>query len=133
MPMKQLEAQLAPDKLLRAVEQLSESELEEFAREVSALIARRKAPSLSQRDSELLLKINQGIPTEIQQRYNELIEKRRDETLTESEYPELMRLTQKVEQLDVQRVEYLVELARLRGTSLTGLMDALGITTPPYV
>lgn len=87
---------------------------------------------LPRAESELLLKINEGVPSDIQKRYNELIAKRQAETLTPDEYEELLRLTQQVENLEVRRVENLAELARLRGMSLTALMENLGIRPPAY-
>jgi hypothetical protein len=132
MPVIQLEAQLPVDKLLSAVKQLSEPELERFALDVNALVAKRKAPSLAHHEAKLLLKINEGVPAALQQRYNELIAERQAETLAEDEYAELLRLTQQVEQIEVARVEHLAELARLRGISLTALMENLGITAPAY-
>lgn len=133
MPVIQLEAQLPTEKLLKAVEQLGEQELERFASDVNALVAKRKAPSLAHHEAELLLKINQGIPMEMHQRYTELIAKRQAETLTADEYTELMQLTNQVEEMDAQRIKYLAELASLRGVTLTAIMESLGITTPPYV
>ncbi|MBS1253352.1 MAG: hypothetical protein MAG451_02401 [Anaerolineales bacterium] len=132
MPTVQVEAQLSSDELLEAVGQLSLSELEQFVHRVIALQARRKAPSLPQAEVELLLRINRGIPPDIQERYDELIAKRRAETLTPDEYSELLRLGDEVEKLEARRVEYLAELARLRKTSLTALMEDLGISAPPH-
>jgi hypothetical protein len=37
-----------------------------------------------------------------------------------------------MEELNVQRMERLVQLARLRNTSVQALMDELGIKSPPY-
>ncbi len=82
--------------------------------------------------SELLLKINAGVPSDIQARYNEMIAKRQLETLTSDEYNELLRLTQQVEKIETRRVEYLAELARQRGTSMTALMQNLGIRPPTH-
>jgi hypothetical protein len=132
MPVVQVEAQLPTDELLRAVGQLNQSDLEQFVSQVIALRAKRQASSLPRVESELLLKINEGVPSDIQTRYTELIAKRQAETLTPDEYEELLRLTQQVEKLEVRRVEYLAELARLRGTSLTALMEILGIRPPAY-
>ena len=132
MPVVQIEAQLSTNELLKAVTQLSQRELEQFASQVMALTAQRRAPSLPQAEAELLLKINQGVPPDIQKRYNELIAKRQAEILTPDEYEELLRLTQQVEKLEARRVEYLAELACLRGTSLTALMENLGIRPPAY-
>lgn len=95
--------------------------------QVIALQAQRKAPSLPQAEAELLLKINQGMPSELQQRYDELISKRRAEILTPEEYEELLYLTEQIEHLEARRMECLAELARLRKTSLTSLMENLRI------
>lgn len=132
MPMLQVEAQLPTDELLKAVGRLSSPDLEQFVFQVIALRAQRQAPGLPHAESELLLKINEGIPSDIQKRYNELIAKRQAEQLTIDEYTELLQLTQQVEKFETQRVEYLAELARLRGTSLTALMENLGIRPPTY-
>ena len=132
MPVVQVEAQLPTDELLRAAGQLNQPDLEQFVSQVIALRAKRQAPSLPRVESELLLKINAEVPSAIQTRYNELIAKRQAETLTPDEYKELLQLTQQVEKLEVRRVEYLAELARLRRTSLTALMEKLGIRPPAY-
>jgi hypothetical protein len=60
-------------------------------------------------ESELLIKINGCIPHDLQERYFELIDKRRSETLTPGEYNELLKLTDEVEKRDVKRVEFLKE------------------------
>jgi hypothetical protein len=132
MPVIQVEAQVPTDELLKAVGRLSQPDLEQFVFQVIALRAKRQAPGLPHAESELLLKINEGIPSDIQKRYNELIAKRQAEILTPDEYAELLQMTQQVEKLEVRRVEYLAELARLRGMSLTALMKNLGIRPPAH-
>ena len=97
------------------------------------LRAQRQAPSLPRAEAELLQKANQSIPAEIQRRYDALIAKRKAETLTPEEYAELLRLTDRVENLAAQRVTYLTELAQLRHTTLSELMRQLGIRSPDYV
>ena len=74
MPTVQIEAQLTPDTWLEAVHQLNEAELSEFSRRVMALQAERRAYHLPQSETELLLKINEGLPPNLRQRYRELIE-----------------------------------------------------------
>ena len=128
----QVEAQLSSSELLKAVGQLSQSELEQFVFQVIALQAQRKAPRLPRVEAQLLLKINRGVPPDIQPRYDELVAKRRAGTLTQSEHAELLRLTDRMEQLEAKRVEYLARLARLRKTSLTALMQDLNIRPPAY-
>ncbi len=133
MPTVQIEAQLTTDELLRAVQQLSKNELDHFVFQVVSLRAKKQAPSLPVSESDLLQKINTGLPTELRDRYTELIEKRRAEKLTTEEQKELLTLSDEVEKLEVQRVEYLAEMARLRQTTMTDLMNVLGIQTPVYV
>jgi hypothetical protein len=133
MPTVQVEIQLSSEKLLNAVEQLSLPDLEQFVSQVLALQAQRRANNLPQAEAELLLKINQGIPSDTQQYYDELMAKRQAEILTPEEHSELLHLTEQIENLQAQRMEYLVELARLRGISLTALMKNLGIQMPTYV
>jgi hypothetical protein len=127
-----VEAQVSSDDLLKAVNQLSTPELERFVSDVITLQAQRKAPHLSESETDLLLKINQGIPADIRERYDELIAKRRQESLDPEEQVELLHLTEEVEKLETQRVEYLAELARLRKTTLTALLTDLGIQAPGH-
>jgi hypothetical protein len=110
-----VEIQLSSEELLKAVEQLNLSELEQFVSEVIVLQAQRKATRLPQAEAELLLKINQGIPGNIQRDYKELIAKRDDEILTEDEHQQLLQLTEEIEKIQAQRIENLAELSRLRG------------------
>ncbi|WP_234419758.1 STAS/SEC14 domain-containing protein [Nodularia spumigena] len=133
MTTMKVELQLSSDDLLKAVEQLSQADLKQFISQVIALQAQRTAPSLMQQESELLLKINQVISVEIQNYYNDLIAKRDTETLTDEEHRELLNLTEQIEKQQAQRIEYLVELANLRGISLNALMESLGIQMQVYV
>jgi hypothetical protein len=128
-----IEAELSTDKLLEAVKQLSLPELDSFIEQVLAFQAKRKAPGLSGDETALLMKINDGLPTKVQQRYRELIKIRQEERLTPDEHEELLRLSNEVERKQVERLEALSELARIRGKSLRELMDALGIKPPTVV
>lgn len=132
MTIVQVEVHLSSEELLKAVSQLTSSDLDEFISQVIALQAQRRANILPQAESELLLKINQGIPLETQKRYDELIAKRQDETLTADEHRGLLQLVEQIENLEAQRVKYLAELARLRQTSLPALMESLGMRTPTH-
>jgi integrase len=128
MPVVQVKTHLPTDELLKAVAQLNAADLEQFARQVMYLAAQRRAPVLPQAEANLLLKLNQSIPTpEMQGRCEILMEKRQAETLTPDEYEELLQLTEHFEALNAQRLEALVALARLRAVSLPMLMQDLGI------
>lgn len=127
-----VKAQMTTSQLLKAVEQMPARELDQFVEQVVALRSALRAPKLAHSEAELLTKINQGVPADLQSRYDELIAKRRESTLTRNEYDELLQLTEQVEAVDVRRVEHLAELARLRKTTLRALMNDLGIKTPPH-
>lgn len=122
-----VEAQVSSDELLKAVGQLSTSDLEQFISQVISLQAQRKAPSLPKDEAELLIKINQGLPPDVREQYEALIAKRQSETLTQEEHSELFDLAERVEGLEAERVERLVELAHIRGISFRQLMKTLNI------
>ena len=132
MTIVQVGVQVSTDELLKAVVQLSPPELEQFVFRVRALEAQRKAPSLPRAEAELLLRINQGVPPAVQRRYDQLIAKRRAESLMPDEHEELLQLTDQIENVEARRMEHLAELARLRQTSLPALLKTLGIRTPEY-
>lgn len=90
-----------------------------------------KAPSLNKKETELLLKINEGLPEAVQLRYNELLSKLSAESLTPPEHNELLLLVPKVEAKSAERLKYLAQLAKLWNTSVDGVMDRLGIKPPP--
>ena len=133
MPIIRLEAQISTEDLLQAVGQMPQAELDTFVKSVLMIRAQRQVSSLSDREAELLLHINQGIPTEVQSRFDRLIEKRQDLSLTETERAELIELTDRIENLDADRIEHLTQLAQLRGRSLSEVMQELGIQSPACV
>lgn len=133
MPVVQVEANLSLDQLVRAVEQLSKPDLDVFVPRVIALRAQRQTPTLSQTEADLLLKINEGLPIPLRQRYAELIAKRQAETLTDAEHAESLELTQQVEAHQARRVAYLAQLAQLRQVPLAMVADSLGIKEPSHV
>ena len=96
-------------------------------------IERPKASYLPETEARLLEQINEGFPSDWWRRYNELIEKRRAETLTPEEQATLIGLSDQVEELNARRIQHLTELARLRQTSLLELMEQLGIKPAPYL
>lgn len=89
-------------------------------------IRRQKLPSvLSEKESELIKKINRQLPEEIRSRYNILLNKKESQSLSDQEYAELLELTRYAEQFDVDRLKHLSDLARLRNISLAQLIDDL--------
>jgi uncharacterized coiled-coil DUF342 family protein len=109
------------------------TDLERFAGQVLRLQAQRKAVSLPAQEAELLLTVNQGFPATRRNRYQALQVKRQTESLTPEEEQEFFDLITQREKWQAQRLEALAELARLRNTTLPGVMKQLGIQSPGYV
>jgi hypothetical protein len=130
MPTINIQADVSVEMLVKAAEQLSETELRHFTSQILALHAKRTAPSVTQAEAELLVHINGRLPKDVQRRYDELIAKRDAETLSDAEHEELLRLTKQVEAFDVARVEALSQLAAHHGVTLSVLMRQLGIELP---
>jgi hypothetical protein len=126
-------SQLSTEQIISAVSHLSLPELEQVFEHVLALQAERKAAHLSTAESALLAHINQGLPSVLRERIACLRARREDESITDAEYEELTRLTDRAEELHTDRMAALVELAKCRGVSLAVLMDQLGIYFPKNI
>ena len=127
MPTIQVHAQISAQELIDAAGQLDGPELEAVSDRLLMMRASRYAPHLAQAESDLLLKINMGLPEEIWQRYTKLYAKLEPGTITDEEHAELLKLIDIVELDNARRIGHLIELARLRGTTLDALMASLGI------
>lgn len=77
---------------------------------------------------ELLLKINQALPAELQQQYNDLSAKMRSQTVTPEEHQDLLKLIDIVEKADGDRLQHLIQLSQLRNISLAELMKQLQVS-----
>ena len=124
--------QIEPEQLLHAALQMSRPEIEQFVGRLFSLKLREEAPGLPEREAELLMQINRGLPTATQERLNQLIEKRRAETISAKELRELKKLTDCVEEFDATRLAWLVELAHLRRVPLRKLVKQLGLKPVPH-
>jgi hypothetical protein len=113
------------DDILNGFAELDTKDLEKFMLKMGHLIARRKVVSLPERESELFMKINKAIPSTLQKRYENLLTKNREETITPTEHVELLKVIEKIETKNAERLEYLIELSQIRNISLDLLMRQL--------
>lgn len=86
---------------------------------------------LSERESDLLQRVNLDVPQEFWDRYEVLRQKQRDESLTDEERREVIAMSDRLERENVRRMAALVRLAQLRGRTLEQIMKDLGIPTRP--
>lgn len=94
-----------------------QSRLRAVLRTELRLVRKPVAPRLSKKESELFLKINACLSDEKQQRYDKLTKKRLSGKLTDLEHAELGELIKEVEQIWVERLRAVADLARLRGVT----------------
>lgn len=126
----QIRSDIDIDQLLEGVAQLDTAELRQFLTRANLLLAQRQDVALPSSESDLLQKINQGLPSDTQRRYDELREKLRSEDLSPEEHGELLELVDVVEQAHADRLQHLIALSQLRQVSLDELMKQLDIRQP---
>jgi hypothetical protein len=133
MPKVQVKSQIEIDfaDMLQGVARLENSELEQFADEVIALRAQRRASSLPFHETELLQRINHGVSTEMRMRLRQLRDKVLEEIATDDEQNELIQLSNRIEEADAQRLRDLTLLANIRKVSLDEVMKQLDIRQAP--
>ncbi|GAB4459761.1 MAG: hypothetical protein OHK0029_22800 [Armatimonadaceae bacterium] len=83
--------------------------------------------SSSTQEDELLKKASEGMPEAFWNRFHPLRQKLDEETLTHAEQQEFLELNAQLEAKNAERMDHLLELARLRGMSLPDIMKQLGI------
>ncbi len=125
--MATIQLEVSRDNLLEAIEQLENDELADLVTELLNVRARRFAPVLNQKETQIFQRINQWLTDDEQKKRAELQQKLEAETLSEKEHEELVQLNNKAEWLNVQRVEALAELATLRQTTLPEMIQVLGL------
>lgn len=118
---------VTPQQVLADLAGFSAAQLDRLVPEVLALRVEKRKLSLSRRETSLLRGINRTLPETKRAAYVALSAKRREETLTAAEHRELLRLSDELESLNVERLHCLTELAGLRATSVPKLMRELGL------
>ena len=129
----QVQTQLPLKTLLHSLAHLNLKELHAVSKQTALLRARRIAPSLPEKEAQLLLKINQGvIPQNTRTQCAALTKKSRQGHITKQEQAELNDLVNEIELLNAKRIGYLAQLSQLRQISLPVLMDKLEIQPLSY-
>lgn len=130
--MQNVQNPASAEEIIQVAKQLPLPELEQLVDRVIAIRAERRAPHLTGNESELLARINQGLPTEERARLKELISRRDAETIIPTEVRELIGMTDRLEKLHAERLAALAELATLRGITLDEVINQLGIQFPDH-
>lgn len=124
--------QLPPDleKQLRASADEAGMDVSQYVLEILEGQLRPAASKLGEKEikaRELLEKINLGISVDLWKRYNYLKDIRDREQLEPEEQLELIRISDKIEIANADRMKHLVTLAKLKEIPLSKLMESLGL------
>lgn len=132
MSLIQLDSENAVEQIIEFANELPDDELEQLVSRLLMKNAERRQPHLSEEETRLMLTINRGLSSEERQRYLELHQKRVDETISPTEYQELLTLVERIETIQAERLGALIELAQIQKTTVKELMDRLQIKSPHY-
>ncbi len=115
--------------LLKGVEGMQLNDLEHFAREINAMLARKKTKNKDYQIAKLLRLHNETVLNNAKKkRFFVLLDKLKSETISDKEHKEYLILAEEEESLRVKRVKYLIKLSQLRKIPLPVLMAELGLT-----
>lgn len=117
--------------LIEKISQLPPDQLAEVNDFVDFLRERRPKPAPT--EPELIASIRELSKIPSPKRYDRLVRKRQEGTITAQEMNDLIRMTEALEARMVERTQALATLAQLWGCSLTEVLDRIGIKAPAYV
>jgi len=123
MQVVEMKTTLKVDDILNGISKLETKEIESFLKEVSIILANKKAPSLPSEEVILLKKINESLSTTTRLRYRKLREKQQGKTLSSEERNELLQLVEVVENADVERLKAMIDLSKSRKITLDEVMN----------
>ena len=114
-------------KLFEKFEELSPNEVEIALERLLSIRASQKAPALGKQETALLQQINDGLSQKELEELKVLIGKREAEEISEPELHRLILLTEKMERLNVERMQLIAELSSIRNMSIRDLIKELDI------
>ena len=118
---------MSVNELIKTVGQLSVEEFQLFYAKIQAIRAQKTPTKISEQEEKVLKKVSAPFSRKKQIRFNYLIAKRDLYTLTETEYEELLSLTEAFEKYELHRLKLLTKLADLRKITLPEVIDYYNI------
>jgi len=113
--------------VLQGIALLDTNNLRVFADEVIQLVLKRTANDKEAKEWAIIYQIYTLIPQDKKARYDELVPKLEAEELSTDERQEFMELNEEMENFSVERLKLLIELAKIRKTSVPTVMLQLGL------
>lgn len=123
--------EVTTESILSTVVRMPEKEFNDFIEKAKKLRNGSSKAKWTKEEVTIIGKLNKLVfPEEKYNRFVELIKKRQNETISENEFKELLKLTEESEELDVKRIELLAKLAKSKNKSLDEIMEMLDIRPP---
>lgn len=119
--------------LLNVIKKLPPAQFHRVLNGMLLIKSQNRSRSSSSRERVLLANIARGAPAPVLHEYRTLIEKRRAGGLTAAEQKRVVVVADALEAFNVRWMRWLTELAGLRGTTVSRLMDSLELPARPYV
>lgn len=119
--------------ILEAITQLDTSSLHGFTNEVIKIFLGRIPNQEQEKEWSLIYQIYTLVPPNVQARYDELTPKLENSTLTDDERQEFLALNEQMEFYSAERLQLLMDLAKVRKVSVQEVMQQLGLQKPAYV
>ena len=117
--------------LLNNASMLETADLQQFSKQIQRLLHERSRAASNAAEVRLLTKINSELlPSEIRRRYEQLSKKLQGRNISEDERAEFLEINRQLEVKGAERLEAMLELARLRGIAFEDLLEQLGMKTP---
>lgn len=113
------------DNIYNSISDFNLMELNSLMTKVAQLRKQKLPTVLSHLETDLLRKINEGFPDDVQKRYNYLLEKKENATLNDKEYKELLKITKYSENINVQRVENVIKIAKIKNKTYDEIIEEL--------
>jgi len=126
--------QINIEEILNGITQLKVADLEGFAKQVANILKKKKAPILKKKEQALINKIkNGGPPLTFLERQKVLLEKSVKGIITEEEHQEALAMIPISSKWDLERIKLMLQLAKLRNTTLEEVRISLNIAPPEDV
>jgi len=97
---------------------LSATEFDAYIDTLLRIRLKRKVNSVFESESNLLQKINNAVPKTLLKEHDKLAKKMRASTISETEYNQLLEITQTIEMKSVERLKLIADLAALKNLNI---------------
>ena len=126
--------EVTTESILSAVVRMPEREFNEFIKKAKKLRNGSDTTKWTNNEVKLIQKLNSLVfSAKKQNRFDELVSKRRNEEISKIELKELIELTEEDEELAVKRLKILGKLADSKNKSLREIMQILEIKPPEAI